>query len=435
MFKEFEEHIRDEFPEIFQEKCILGCSGGVDSVVLAHLCSRLKIDFALAHCNFQLRDDESDRDEEFVQDLGTRINKEVFVKTFNTGTYANKNKLSIQVAARELRYGWFKELAGQTGSAFVLIAHHADDMLETFIINLSRGTGIKGLSGIPSSSGIIRRPLLLFSKAQILHYAEQNELEWREDSSNKEYYYLRNKIRHQIIPLLKELHPTFLNNFLRTQEHLKGISALLNENTTRLKSALFRQEGENWHIAIDDLSALEPLDPLLYTLFEEYGFTEWDNVRALLSASCGKQIFSKTHRLVRDRRELILAPVSTHVDQPFEFSLDTTETGGPIPMEITSVDGIGETSKSILYVDKETLNNRLEVRKWKKGDYFYPLGMKGKKLISKYFKDERLNALEKEDQWLLFSGEELVWVIGRRADERFKVRPESQSILRFSLIE
>ena len=435
MFKEFEEHIRKEFPELFHQNCILGCSGGIDSIVLAHLCSRLKIDFSLAHCNFQLRDDESNEDEEFVRDFGTTIDKKVYVKRFNTNTYATQYKLSIQIAAREQRYTWFKELAEQMVGSLVLTAHHADDMLETFLINLSRGTGIRGLSGIPSRSGIIRRPLLKFSRAQVLEYAKKNNLQWREDSSNKEEYYLRNKIRHNIVPDLKDIHPTFMNNFLRTLEHLKGSSDVLNNYTARLKSDLFRQEGDTWRIFVEDLAALEPLNPLLYALFEEYGFTEWDNVRGLLSAGSGKQILSKTHRLVRDRSELLLAPFKTQDEEAYQFTLDASKIDGPVPMEILQADGIGETSKSILYVDKETLNNRLEVRKWKKGDYFYPLGMKGKKLISKYFKDEKLNALEKESQWLLFSGKDLVWVIGRRADERFKVRPQSRSILKFSLIE
>ena len=435
MFNEFQEHINRSFPELLQQSCLIGCSGGLDSVVLTHLCSRLEMDFDLAHCNFRLRGDESNDDEEFVREYGDQLNKKVFVKHFDTDIYADTNKLSIQVAARELRYSWFEELAQKEQKSAVLTAHHADDMLETFLINLSRGTGIKGLTGIPAKSGIIRRPLLAFTRKEILAYAEEQELSWREDSSNKEQYYLRNKVRHQIVPVLKEMHPTFLDNFMQTLNHLKGSFSILDQYTADLKKSLFRKDGETWRISVEDLSKLEPLKPFIYMLFEEYGFREWDNVTDLLSASSGKQIYSKSHRLVRDRSDLLLAPLTSQEETSFEFSLETAALDHPVPMRIEQVDLIGDTSKSILYVDKETLNNRLEVRKWKKGDYFYPLGMQGKKLLSKYFKDEKLNALEKESQWLLFSGEKLVWVIGRRADERFKVKPDSKKILRFSLIE
>ena len=435
MFNAFQEHIKNQFPELLQDTFVLGCSGGIDSVVLAHLCARLRMDFVLAHCNYQLRAEESDGDETFVDDLGKKLDKEVFVKRFNTDTYAEKNKLSIQLAARELRYRWFHEISKQESKKYILTAHHLDDNLETFLINLSRGTGIKGLTGIPERSGKIRRPLLVFSRDQILHYARDNNLKWREDSSNKELYYLRNRIRHQIVPELKELHPTFEQNFLDTLLHLKGSLSILEQQKKVLKAELFKKDGAFWRISVDQLKALDPLKPYLYLLFEEYGFREWDNVMDLLSASNSKQILSKTHRLVRDRTELLLSPLAPSGQESFHFSLDTMQLKHPVAIKIEPVDRIEETSKSILYVDKETLNNRLEVRKWKKGDYFYPLGMKGKKLLSKYFKDEKFNALEKESQWLLFSGDNLVWVIGHRADERFKVRPDSNSILRFSLIE
>ena len=403
--------------------------------MLAHLCSRMELKFALAHCNYQLRGEESDQDEEFVRNYGKKLNKEIFIKRFYTDTYAKNNKVSIQVSARELRYQWFSELAEQESASFILTAHHADDMLETFLINLSRGTGIKGLTGIPAKSGTLRRPLLVFSRQQIMEYAEKQNLTWREDSSNKELYYLRNRVRHQIVPGLKELHPTFLENFLSTTTHLKGSLAILDGYITDIKSALFKEDGDTWRIQVQELSKLKPLKPIVYAFFEEYGFKEWDNIVDLLTASSGKQVLSKTHRLVKDRTELLLAPLSVQDELQFDFLIDTDNLDHPVPMKIDRVDQIGETSKRILYVDKETLNNRLQVRKWKKGDYFYPLGMKGKKLLSKYFKDEKLNAFEKENQWLLFSGDKLVWVIGRRADERFKVRPDSREILKFSLIE
>ena len=414
--------------------CIVACSGGLDSVVLAHLCSRSSLNISLAHCNFQLRGEESSEDEKFVQKLADNLGFKYYVKYFDTNEYADINKQSVQMAARELRYSWFRELIAEGHGDFILTAHHADDDLETFIINLSRGTGIRGLSGIPSSQGSIRRPLLNFSREEISNYALSNAIEWREDSSNLEKYYLRNKIRHDIVPLLKGLNPAFLENFKDTQENLKGVEAIFADHIKDLKGRLFQSYATGWRIEVDILKSLKPTKAYLHALFYEYGFSELKNIEDLLTASSGKELRSSTHRLIRDRNHLILAPLGDLSSENYQFRPEMGEIQGPVPMLIDTVDDITKDNKDILYVDKETLNHRLEVRKWKKGDYFYPLGMKGRKLVSKFFKDEKYNALEKEDQWLLFSGGELVWIIGKRADERFKVGPHTTEILRFQLM-
>ncbi len=434
MFKEFESHINNSFPELLTEKCILACSGGLDSVVLAHLCARLKIDVELAHCNFQLREEESLDDEKFVKELASELGLMAYVKRFDTETYANQNKLSIQVAARNLRYTWFRQLAGEKNIPYVLTAHHVDDSLETFLINLSRGTGIKGLTGIEERSGILRRPLLRFTRSQIEAYADKFQINWREDSTNKELYYLRNKIRHEITPRLKELHPNFLQNFQVTQKHLKGSASILGSYIRELKSSLFVERKGGWEISVKSLEKLKPNADFLYALFSEYGFTEWDNVRDILRATSGKQIRSKSHRLVMDREVLILTRLENEEPSSYYFELNEGEIIEPLSIKIELVPEMAELTREILYVDKETLNHRLEVRKWKKGDYFYPLGMKGRKLVSKFFKDEKFSALDKEQQWLLFSGDRLVWIIGKRADDRFKVTSETEKILRFQLV-
>ena len=403
-------------------------------MVLAHLCSQIGLEFALAHCNFQLRGEESERDREFVQKLSIKLGVLYFEKNLNTDSYAKENKLSIQVAARELRYHWFAELAEDNEIPYILTAHHADDALETFLINLSRGTGIRGLAGIPNRHGRILRPLLIFSRAQILKYARKHKIKWCEDSSNKELYYLRNKIRHELVPKLKELNPAFLENFKTTQAHLRSSVSILDEQVKEIKSTLFIKDNNHWKIPIGSIKSISPGKAYLYELFAEYGFSEWDNVADLLMASSGKELISKTHRLIKDREYLLLVKRGTKSEANLEFELQTGEIQGPVSLQIEQVDSMGECSSSIIYVDKETLNHRLELRKWKKGDYFYPLGMKGRKLVSKYFKDEKMNVLEKEAQWLLFSGGELIWIVGRRADDRFKITPQTKKIFKFGLI-
>lgn len=433
MYQRFVQQIKTEYPELLGKKNILACSGGIDSVVLAHLCTKAGLSFVLAHCNFQLRGEESEGDEDFVTDLAKKMNVECFIKRFNTEEYALINKLSIQESARELRYSWFEDLALQQKADHILTAHHADDNLETFFINLSRGTGIKGLTGIPQRSGRIRRPLLNFSRGDILEYAYKEGLDWREDSSNQEEYYLRNKIRHSLTPILLELNPSFLSNFNKSQAFLVESDQILQKHIASVRAQLFVKEGLGWQIRIDALKELEPLNGYLHALFSDYGFTDWPAIALLLDALSGKEVVSATHRLIRDREVLLLVPVDKQEDSEYEFALTTGIIEGPLRLIIDQVKVIDNVSPGILYVDKETLNHRLCLRKWEKGDYFYPLGMKGKKLVSKYFKDEKMNTLEKEEQWLLFSGGELVWVIGKRADNRFKVTSKTKNILRISI--
>jgi len=416
-----------------QRRFLLACSGGIDSMVLATLCKRLKLNFALAHCNFRLRGNESNADAEFVEKLAEEYNVEYFVTHFDTVGYVNKNKVSVQVAARELRYTWFAEIMQRNGIGLLVTAHHADDNLETFLINLSRGTGIEGLNGIPSKTDHICRPLLLFSRAQIEAFATSEKIKWREDASNQETKYLRNKIRQDVVPGLKALHPTFLENFNKTQEYLAGTSALVKTAIENIKKKLFVVKNGHVTITISDLQELHPQQTILYELFKDYGFTAWDDISDLLTASSGKEVRSKTHRLIKDRNTLLLTELSISTKQVFK--IDSLETGinYPIALRFEEVSGIGQASLDALFVDKETLKYPLTVRKWENGDYFYPLGMQGKKKLSKYFKDEKFDRIAKENQWLLFSENNLVWVIGKRGDERFKVREATNNIVKITL--
>ncbi|MCB0376057.1 MAG: tRNA lysidine(34) synthetase TilS, partial [Sinomicrobium sp.] len=309
------------------------------------------------------------------------------------------------MAATALRYQWFSSLLNTLAYDYVLTAHHADDNLETFLINLSRGSGLDGLTGIPVQNGCILRPLLSFSKAAILEYARENKLAWREDSSNAKTQYLRNAIRHRILPELKALHPAFLRNIQKTMTHLSGSKALLHQHTATLRTALFQEEHNSYKISVEKLAALRPQQPYLYELFKDFGFTERDDLAHILHASSGKQLFSATHRLLKDRDHIYIQPLPETSDAS-EFVIDahTKKITSPVTLVIKKADRLASTTPDSIYVDKEKLKFPLTVRKWKKGDYFYPFGMQGKKKVSKFFKDEKYSLLAKEHQWLLCSG-------------------------------
>lgn len=434
MLKPFSEHIDTNLPFLRERPLLLACSGGVDSVVLAHLCVAADLRVTLAHCNFQLRGDESDGDEAFVRNLSYELGVGVMVQSFDTEKYAEAHRGSIQMAARELRYQWFHEVLDTGEFDFVLTAHHADDDLETFLINLSRGTGIEGLSGIPVQNEKVIRPLLNFSRQEILSYAKDNTLQWREDSSNSESKYLRNKIRLDIVPQLKTLHPTFLKNFMRTQAHLEQTQSLVRHHMEEIRARLFESEGDTIRISVEKLQELKPTAGYLYELFQAYGFTEWNDVEGLLHAMSGKEVLSKTHRLVKDRTHLILSPIETGPEEVFWILDNVKELEIPINIRFQNVKKVENTGRNVIYLDKEKLNFPLQLRNWEKGDYFYPYGMKGKKKLSKFFKDEKVDVISKEKQWLLCSDDAIVWVVGRRADERFKVEDSTKEILKITLV-
>ncbi|MEM9142453.1 MAG: tRNA lysidine(34) synthetase TilS [Bacteroidota bacterium] len=419
------------FPELLRDPFLLACSGGLDSMVLAHMCHALQLNFALGHCNFQLRGPSSEGDEALVRQLGRSWNIRCFATRFETQRHLENHGGSLQVVARDLRYRWFQEVLENENLHYVVTAHHANDRLETFLINLSRGTGLEGLSGIPEKRQAIRRPLLPFSRADILKYAQAHNIPWREDSSNTDTKYLRNKIRHEIVPKLHELHPSFLHNFAQTQNRLGALEIILENHLSDVRKEVFKQKGGLVHISIDALSPLRPLDTYLYYLLKDYGFTAWKDVKSLLNGMSGKEVRSKTHRLVKHREVLLLSPLGDRSRDTFPIFRENHLIQHPIILDIQKVDKIGEQGKNILYVDKETLKYPLLLRKWGKGDYFYPMGMQGRKKLAKYFKDEKLSVIAKEEQWLLCSGEDIVWVIGRRPDERFKVSPKTREILKF----
>lgn len=411
----------------------MACSGGIDSMVLTDLCTKCGMEFALAHCNFGLRGVDSEADEKLVVETANRLRKEFYISHFDTTGYANEHKVSVQMAARELRYAWFAEIMRKYGIKTLITAHHADDNLETFLINLSRGTGIDGLTGIPEKTDRIARPLLIFSREQIETYAKAKNVEWREDSSNADVKYLRNNIRHRILPLLRALHPNFSANFRNTQTYLSQTSTIADYHIGQLKAAIFEKKGTVTRIPIAALADLKPLRGYLYGVLHEYGFTEWGDVENLLTALSGKEVRSKTHRLLKDRDSLLLTKIKPFEKRTYQITKNQTQIEEPVKMSIAEVDAVTETGPHILYAAKKALKYPLTLRKWEKGDYFCPFGMKGSKKLSKFLKDEKIDMIAKESQWLLCSGEEIVWVIGKRADDRFKVSESTEEIVKFEL--
>jgi tRNA(Ile)-lysidine synthase len=435
MRKRLASHIADNFPEFTEQPFLLACSGGVDSVVLAHLLKGLDFRFELAHCNFQLRGEESDRDAEFVSDLAKELRLKLNIKCFKTKRYANKHKLSIQESARQLRYSWFRELLQERSLSFTVTAHHADDVLETFLINLTRGTGLDGLSGIPARAPGIRRPLLAFSGKEIRSYAKKKGVRWREDSSNLENKYLRNRLRQKVIPALKESDPRFQSNFEKSLKFLRGSQALVRNHIAVIRASLFTSKGGITKIPVASLVNLKPQDAYLFELFHPYGFSDWKALDRLLEGGSGKELISPTHILLRDREHLLLKEQSPPDPTIYEIDLSVSRPKAPITLEITNVKDLGPGHRNVLFVDGETLKGGVQLRKWRKGDYFYPLGMEGKQKISKYFKDHKFSRFDKEAQWLLCSGEDVVWIAGHRGDERFKVRKDTTQILKIEWID
>lgn len=422
---------------LHDKKCLLALSGGVDSMVLGHLLSKHPITFSIAHANFQLRGSDSEADQTLVEDFCNQHQIPCFVQRFDTLTYAEQQGISIQMAARELRYQWFETVMQENGLELLLTAHHADDSLETFFINLGRGTGIKGLLGIPEQNDKIFRPLLAFSKDEILHYAEVKSIAFREDSSNAKTNYQRNWFRHQIIPLLKENQPEFLNQALQTMQHLQAVHQFAEGMVQNHLQLLLQNEGDNIQsLPITRLKAIPGFQYILFAWLAPFGFTAWDDIYQLLNAPSGKTIYSKNYRLLKNREQLLLQPLTLHEEEEV-YEVTSSSLNLPIDLqwkECTVIPKEYEADASVVYLDKDSLNLPLQLRRWQKGDYFYPFGMQGKKKLSKYFKDEKFSIIDKENAWVLCSDNQIVWVVGHRMDNRFKITSKTKHIVQLTLM-
>ena len=410
MYNLFSKHIKKEFSFLNKSKLLVCVSGGVDSMVLINLLKRLNYDVSIAHCNFNLRNDESDLDEDFVKSYAFNNSIPFFSKSFVT----QLPKHSMQMAARNLRYKWFYNILKTEKLDYIITAHHLDDSLETFILNLSRASGIEGLTGIKQLNDVIARPLLVFSKNEILNYAKANNIKWREDSTNKKNNYQRNQIRNEIIPLLKKLHPNFLDQSKKTMTFLKESNLIIDNYIQNIKNENFTLKDDEIIISKD---FIKNNSNIIFHLFKEYNFKHSDQILELCNSLSGKIIESNTHVLLSNRSNLIVKEKTNRIDQIFEVGIKGLLS--PIEMNIEVGEFKTKFNKKSIYLSKKEIDFPLCLRKWKKGDVFFPFGMKGKKTVSKYYKDEKMSFFDKQNQWLLCNNDEIVWVVGKRPDRRF----------------
>ncbi len=419
-----------------KDKLLLAVSGGLDSVALCELCHQSGFDFTIAHGNFQLRGAESERDEAFVCSLGKKYGKEVVVKRFDTDEYAAANKLSIQAAARELRYAWFHEQIGRwPGSGYILTAHHLDDNIETLLMHFFRGTGIAGLRGMLPKQGKILRPLLFAEKEALKAFAEAHRLQWVEDSSNEQDKYTRNYFRHQLLPLIEKIHPAAKSNLAGNIERFRDVEQLYRQSIDLHKKKLLEHKGSEIHIPVLKLKKAMPLKTIAYEIIREYGFTaaQSDELIALLDSESGKYIRSATHRILKNRNWLIISPDIDILTGNIIIEAGTKQVQYPMgDLRIGSIPVAGhklQTASSIAQLDAGEIRFPLLLRKWKPGDYFYPLGMRKKKKIARFLIDQKLSQTEKEKVWVIEMDKKIVWIVGMRIDDRFRIKAGTKQVL------
>ena len=405
-------------------RIILALSGGIDSMVLADMLLKSKTDFVLAHCNFHLRGEESDGDEQFVREFAERNGLTIYVKQFDTMAYAKEHGISIEMAARDLRYAWFEELRQQLGYDKIAVAHHADDQLETFFINLLRGAGIRGLKGMQPVNGNIIRPLLDKSREEIHQYAIENGIKWREDHTNAETQFLRNKIRHELLPVIDGISKEGRASILKSISHLASENELYRELVDEKLFQIVKKDGE-----VQKTSHLSPLtSQLLFEWLRDYGFNS-DQVHFIYEAMNGQpgtSFFSPTHKVTIERDGVELTPICQH---------DKTQVELVYEQHPNDDNFVIDKSPEVAQLDYDKLTFPLKLRMWQAGDRFYPLGMKGSRLLSDFMKDLKLTTRQKEEcQVLTTAKDEIVWVVGRRVDERFKVTDKTKSILKIQMV-
>lgn len=398
------------------KKYLLAASGGIDSTVLLVLMHEFKLNFAVAHANFELRGDESTLDEEFIRNLSQKNSIPFFSEKFDIQSFKLKNNASTQSAARELRYAWFEEIKSVFPYDFLVTAHHLNDSVETFLINLMRGTGIQGLTGIGNRERILR-PFKAITKNEIVNYAAENDIAWREDLSNQQDEYVRNQIRHHVIPAIEEIKPDFVNSMLKTLHFLRNDSEIIEKFIEELRSQLFIQQNDHIKIAVRDL--LEISNPnIIYYLFHPYGFSVPKEINKLLKSNESAEIHSAEYRLIKNREYLLLKANNTVEYQKFIIK-DLAPIYEPVHLEFKKIYENVKVDEGTF--DFHKIKFPLSLRLRQPGDVFYPLGMHGKsKKVSKFYKDLKLSKLEKENTWLLCDAlDRIIWIVGLRKDERF----------------
>jgi tRNA(Ile)-lysidine synthase len=427
-----------------EDKLILACSGGLDSVVLATVLSELNYNFSIAHCNFKLRGIESDQDEVFVRELATKLNTEFYSISFNTEELARQFKKGIQETARISRYEWLYKLSEQTKSNYVLTAHHIDDSIETFFINLIRGSGIFGLTGISNNYQIYKRPLLFLKKEEIIHFAERNLISYRSDSSNEKDDYLRNRIRHHLIPLFNSISEKATDGILKSIEHLASDKKIIKFGLNQLaEKCIIKQEGTLHVFDLDILNNEELIDSALFHLLKNYNIKSSQVsqiIASYRSKNSGKYFYTSTHKLSLNRNKLEVEEYNQPEEKreyiingpsqlSYPFHLNILETNSSLAYQ-------NNINQNIAYINPNSIIWPLKIRHWKEGDFFIPLGMKGEKKLSDFFIDEKVSVNHKRKLWIVENGnKEIIWIPGYRISESVKMNEKTIKMLVFSINE
>jgi tRNA(Ile)-lysidine synthase len=421
------------------QRILLAVSGGKDSVLMVHLFKLAGFTFGIAHCNFNLRAEESLRDENFVKLLAANLGVPFYVKRFDTKQYAKTNRCSTQMAARELRYQWFEELRKQESYDMIAVAHHQNDAIETVLLNLTRGTGISGLHGILPKRNQLIRPLLFLSRPEIERIITENNISYLEDSSNLSDHYARNKVRLNVIPHLKDINPNLEHTFAQNIQRFAETEAVMQQVIGGYREELFRETRQGWSLSVKKVKSLKPLKFLLYELLKPYGFSEYviADLIAALDKQSGTSFYSVSHRVTINREDLLISKITreTASGTALVHPADRRIVFKDQELSITTSDSTTfERSRTKAYVDQDLLIYPLVIRSWQQGDTFVPLGMKNFKKLSNFFVDEKVPLPEKETIPIVLNGNgEIIWIGGMRQDNRYKITPATKKVVIFEL--
>ena len=441
LLEEFEKYVAQN--ELFghDDKILLTVSGGVDSMVMMSLFAASGYRFGVAHCNFQLRGQESDEDEALVAEQARRYGVELFNRRFDTQGEMERTGESMEMAARRLRYTWFRSLCDEHGYNVIAIAHHINDSIETFFINMLRGTGLRGLTGISVQAGRIVRPLMFATRKDILDYATAHRIPYREDSSNRSTKYLRNKVRLGIVPMLREINPQFTTVMRRNISRLTDAQTFIDRSVELIRRDAMTEQGGLYTLHVDRIDASLPLGYVVYEILNSmFGF-KGDTVDALCHAlqqnNTGRRFYSREWVATIDRGRIVIGRIAdedTCMTQVEQGVLRSYCGSSVLHYEYCDIDMIDSvtTPDNVALVDADKLRFPLTLRRWQQGDWFVPFGMSGRKKVSDFLIDAKVSMAEKSRQFVLLSGDDVVWVVGRRADDRFRLTPQTENVLKIT---
>jgi len=433
MIKRIYDYIKEQNLFTLEDKILVGLSGGRDSISMLYLLHSLGIKIAIAHCNFQLRGEDSDKDEIFVKRIAEKLKIPFYHIRFDTLVWAKEHKESTQMAARTLRYNWFEKVRKENNYNYIAIAHNSDDLVETFFINLIRGTGIDGLRGIKPKNGNIVRPLLFASREDINKYITKNKYIYREDKSNNSTHYMRNKIRHLIIPEFEKISSSFKEIMLQDMLHLQQVSEIYHFHIKEQKKQILLPLNNRYEIDIQKLQDLPIPFTYLYEFIKEFNFNASlvQEIIDSLEKESGKKFYSTTHQLIKDRNKLIITKLNEEENEPVFFDENIVEIKEPISFTLKVQSRASykiSRNPNVAALDYDKLKFPLQLRKWKSGDFFMPLGMNRMKKLSDFFIDNKWSLVDKQNAFLIQSGNDIVCVLGHRIDERYKITEDTTKL-------